>query len=213
MTSASAVLRQILPVVVGREPLGVEPDGALRGLAHLRAGGERDERRGQPVDLAPVDAPRELHAVHDVAPLVGAAHLKAAIGAPRKLQKVVGLEDHVVELQEAQRLLAVETAAHAVEGQHPVDREVGAHVPQERDVAEGVEPVGVVDQKRVAGPVAEGEEAAERAPDAPLVGRDGVFGEQRSAIRRARWGRRSWSCRRPRARSAGAPSSAASAAS
>ena len=36
-----------LPVVVGRQPLGVEPDRALRGLAHLGARGGGDQRRGQ----------------------------------------------------------------------------------------------------------------------------------------------------------------------
>ena len=105
-----------------------------------------------PKDLAPVDAARELHAVHDVAPLVRAAHLQEAVGAAGQLQEVVGLEDHVVELQEAQRLLAVEPQAHAVEGEHPVDREVGADVAQQRDVAEPVEPVGVVHEQRVGGP-------------------------------------------------------------
>ena len=71
---------------------------------------------------------------------------------------------------------------HAVEGQHPVDREVGAHVPEQRDVAERVEPVGIVDQQRVGGAVAEGEEAVERAPDARLVGGDGVLAQERPRL-------------------------------
>ena len=99
-----------------------------------------------------------------------------------QLEKVVGLEDHVVELQEAQRLLAVEAEAHAVEGQHPVDREVRAHVAQQRDVAERVEPVGIVDQERAGAAVAEAEEAVERAPDARLVGGDGLLGEERTGF-------------------------------
>ena len=54
-----------------------------------------------------------------------------------------------------------------------------ADVAQQGDVAERVEPRGIVDEARVAGAVAEGEEARERAPDAFLVGGDGVFAQQR----------------------------------
>src|SRR3546814_9322307 len=88
-----------------------------------------------------------LDAVHDVAPLVGAAHLQAAVVAPAQLQEVVGLEDHVVELQEGQRMLALQAQLHAVEGQHAVDGEVAADVAQEIDVLQAVEPVRIVDRK------------------------------------------------------------------
>jgi hypothetical protein len=56
--------------------------------------------------------------------------------AAGELQEVVGLHDHVVELEQGERLLALQAEAHRVEGEHPVDREVGAEVAQERDVAQ-----------------------------------------------------------------------------
>src|SRR3712207_8827755 len=47
-----------------------------------------------------------------------------AILPARQLQEVIGLEDHVVEFQEGERLLPVEPQLHALEAQHPVDREM-----------------------------------------------------------------------------------------
>ena len=85
-----------------------------------------------------VDAAAELDAVDDVAPLVGPAHLQTAIQPPRQLEEVVGLQDHVVEFEEGQRLLAVEPRLDALEAQHPVDAEVPADVAQEVEVVEPV---------------------------------------------------------------------------
>ena len=102
-----------------------------------------------------VDPPRQLDPVDDIAPLVGPAHLQPAAGAPRQLQEIIGLEDHVVEFEEGQRLLAVEPQLDAVEGQHPVDREVPPDLAQERDILERVEPFGIVGHDRVGRAVAE----------------------------------------------------------
>jgi hypothetical protein len=114
----------------------------------------------------------------DVAPLVRAAHLQHAAGAPGQLDEVVGLEHHVVELQERQGLLALQAQLHRVEGEHAVDREVPAIVAQEIDVVEVVQPVGVVDHDRVAGPFAEAEELAKNLLDAGHVLRDLLFAQQ-----------------------------------
>ena len=91
---------------------------------------------------------------------------------PGELQEVVGLQDHVVELQERQRLLAIQAQLHRVEGQHAVDREMPAEVSQKLDVVELVEPIGVVGHDRVARAVAEAEELTEDALDARHVGGD-----------------------------------------
>ena len=120
-----------LPELVGRQHLGVEPDRAAGGLAHLAPVRGGQERRGQAEDLGARDAAGQVDAVDDVAPLVRAAHLQEAAVAAVELQEVVGLQDHVVELEEAQRLVAVEPRLDALEGQHPVDREVPADVAQE----------------------------------------------------------------------------------
>ena len=77
-------------------------------LAHLGARRRGQQRRGQRVKLRRAHAVAEVDAVDDVAPLVGAAHLQAAAVALGELDEVVGLQDHVVEFEEGQRLLAVE---------------------------------------------------------------------------------------------------------
>ncbi len=97
---------------------------------------------------------------------------------PRQLQEVVGLEERIVELDEGERLLAFEAQAHRVLRQHAVDREMAADVAQEGDIAEAVEPIGVVGLDRVALALAEGEEAIEGAADAAHIGGDGGLIEQ-----------------------------------
>jgi hypothetical protein len=122
----------------------------------------------------------EVDAVHDVAPLVGATHLEEAALAAVELEEVVGLEDHVVELEKRQRLLAVEARLHALEGEHAVDREVAADVAEELEIVEPVEPFGVVQHDRLPGRVVEvlGEDAADRRD----VRRDLGGREQRALV-------------------------------
>ena len=88
-----------------------------------------------------------------------------------QLDEVVGLQDHVVEFEERQFLLAVEPQLHRIEDEHAVDREVPADVAQEVDVVERVEPVGIVGHDGVAGPVAEFQEFREDRADAGEVAR------------------------------------------
>ena len=54
------------------------------------------------------DAPAEICAHHDVAPLVGAAHLDDAVVALVQFHEIVGLQDHVVEFEEREWLVALE---------------------------------------------------------------------------------------------------------
>ena len=56
-------------------------------------------------------SPGQLHPTDDVAPLVGAAQLQGAPVSAADLEKIVGLQNHVVELKERQLLLAVEAEA------------------------------------------------------------------------------------------------------
>ncbi len=140
-----------MPVLIRREPLGVEPHRAAEAFAHLGAGGGGDQRRRQAEQGAPVDPARQFDAGDDVAPLVGAAHLQIAAEAPGQLDEIVGLQDRVVEFEKRHRLVAVEPQLDAVLGQHAVDRKMPADVAQQRDVAQFVEPIGVVDHDRGAG--------------------------------------------------------------
>ena len=111
----------------------------------------------------------EVDAVDNVAPLVGAAHLQPAADTLVELDEVIGLQDHVVEFEERQRLLAVEPESHGIESEHAVDGEMPADIAQEIDVVDLHQPVGVVDHDRVAGAAAEFEIGREIAPDADEI--------------------------------------------
>jgi hypothetical protein len=119
-----------------------------------------------------IGAPRQLDTGDDVAPLVGAAHLQFALKPPAQLEEIVGLQDRVVEFEKAERLVAFEPQPHAVLRQHAVDREIPADVAQKRDVAQFIEPIGIVDHDRVARAVAELQEFREDLADAGHVAGD-----------------------------------------
>ncbi len=98
--------------------------------------------------------------------MLGAAELQGAAVAPVELKEIGRLHQHVVELEEGQRLFVLQPAAHEFQCDHLVDREVHPVVAQELDVAELLQPIGVVGHHRVGGLVAESEERAERLADA-----------------------------------------------
>ena len=123
--------------------------GALRRLAHLAARRRGEKRRGEGVELLRAHAVAEIDAVDDVAPLVRAAHLQPAVAPLREFDEVVGLQDHVVEFEEGQRLLAIEPELDRIEGEHAVDGEMAADVAQELQVVDAAQPVGVVEHQRV----------------------------------------------------------------
>ena len=50
----------------------------------------------------------QFDAIDDISPLVRSAHLDPATHAARKFKEIVGLEDHVIEFEEGQRLFPVE---------------------------------------------------------------------------------------------------------
>src|SRR5262249_32875547 len=119
-----------LPVIVGTHGVRIEPDRAGLGLAHLAAGGGRQQRRRQREQLNIVQPAAEIDAVDDVAPLVGSAHLQNAAVALVQLHEIVGLQNHVVEFEEGQGLLALEPQLHRIECEHLVDGEVAPDVAQ-----------------------------------------------------------------------------------
>ena len=134
------------------------------------------------MELRRAETAAELDAVDDVAPLVGAAHLQDAAMAPRQLDEVVGLQDHVVELDEGQLLLALEPELDCIHGEHAVDREMPADVAQEIDVVERGEPFGIVDHQAVGAALAEADEAGEGLHDRALVGLDLLDGEDLAGL-------------------------------
>ena len=134
------------------------------------------------VELRRPDAAAEIDARDDIAPLIGAAHLQQRAVAPVDLDEVIGLQAHVVELDEGEFLLAFEPQLHRIHRQHAIDREVAADVAQEVDVVEAAQPFGVVEHQRVGRAVAEGEEAFEDGPDRRLVGVDLLDGQKLAAL-------------------------------
>lgn len=154
------------------EHIRIEPDGTAQGFAHLRAGGGGQQRRGEGVELRRSHPVAEIDAIDDVAPLVRTAHLEPASGALVKLDEIVGLQDHVVEFEEGQRLFALEPHLHAVERQHAVHREVAADVAQEFEIVDAEQPVGIVDHQRVLGAVAVSQVVRKDRLDARYVGGD-----------------------------------------
>jgi len=110
--------------------------------------------------------------------LIRAAHLQDAAVALVEFDEVIALQDHVVELQEGERLLALEPQFHAVHGQHAIDREVPADLAQERDVPEARQPIIVIDHERAGGAVVEAQVVTEDLADAGNVGVDLLVGEK-----------------------------------
>ena len=90
----------ILPIFVRTDLIGIEPDRAGSGLAHLGARRGGDERRGQREELRVVQAAAKIDAADDIAPLIRSAHLQHAAVTPIKFDEVIGLQDHVVEFEE-----------------------------------------------------------------------------------------------------------------
>ncbi len=104
----------------------------------------------------------------------------------RQLQEIIGLQDHVVEFKEGQRLFTVQPQLHRIERQHAVDGEMPPDIAQQLDIAELAQPVVIVDHDRVGRAVTERQEAFEHPADRSDVGVDAVIVEQLAAFILAR---------------------------
>ncbi len=134
--------------LIGRRVAAVEPDVAALGLAEFAAVGLGDQRAGQGKRLAPFGAANELGAGGDVAPLVRAAELQAAVFVAIEIEIIVALKELIGELGEAHALLrfAAQALFHGVLGHHVVDGDVLADVADEVQEAIVLHPVVVVDK-------------------------------------------------------------------
>jgi hypothetical protein len=81
-----------------------------------------------------------------------------------------------------QRLLAVEPQLDRFEAQHPVDREMLPTSRRNGRYIERVEPLRVVDQDRIAGPVAELQDVSEGTAYRRYVGGDPLVAHQGSRL-------------------------------
>ena len=86
-----------------------------------------------------------------------------------QLDEVVGLQEHVVELDEGQLLVTVETHPDGIHRQHAVHGKMPADITQKLDVVQPGEPLGIVAHQRVVPSLAEAQEAVEHLADARLV--------------------------------------------
>ncbi len=158
-------IEEVLVPGVRRRHLRIEPHvaaaGRLAQLAPLRVG---DQRCRQSVHLCAVYSPNEVDPGHDVAPLVGAAHLKSNAVTLEELPVVGRLKQHVAELGVGDPL-TLEPALHRLACQHRVDREVLADVPEEHGHAHRTEPVEVVHLDRRNVGMVEVDEPGELAPE------------------------------------------------
>ena len=93
----------------------------------------------------PACLPDQLDAGKDVAPLVRAAHLQIAAIVIVQHEVVVRLEQHVTEFRVRDALFAGHPGRHGLLGQHVVDGEVLADIPEEVRHPDLAQPVSVVD--------------------------------------------------------------------
>ncbi len=105
----------ILPEVIGRQHVRIEPHRAIGALAHLGARGGRQERRRHGIKLWRPEPMAEFDAIDDIAPLIRAAQLQAYAVTPVEFDEIIGLQDHIVEFEEGQRLFAFQPQLDGIE--------------------------------------------------------------------------------------------------
>ena len=132
--------------------------------------------------MARAHAAPQINAHNDIAPLIGAAHLQRDTVALVQLDEIIGLQAHIVEFDEGQFLLSIETHFDRVHRQHAINREVATDIAQEVNVIERSQPFGIVGHDRIGLAVTEGEEFCKDLADAVLVGIDLVESEQLAAF-------------------------------
>src|SRR5262249_41011192 len=115
------------------------------------------------------------------------AELQFAAMPPEQLDEVVALQDHIVELEEGEVLLALEPELDGVALDHLVDRDVAPDLAQELDIVQAKQPLGVVDHQRIGAAVAEFQEFGENLLDAALVRLDLLGGKNPAALVLAGW--------------------------
>ena len=121
---------------------GVQPDCSFFGLTHFFAFARCQKRERHAVHIAVITSAVQLHAADDIAPLVISAELHFAAVLPRQVQKIIALHQHIVEFQERDAFF--HTCFDALGGEHLVDREMHADLPQKIHIVQAEKPVGIV---------------------------------------------------------------------
>ena len=90
----------------------------------------------------------QVHPGDDIAPLVAAAHLRAATGILVEPEEVIGLQRHVDEFGERDAIFTADPGFHGIFREHVVDREMLAGIAHELEQAERFQPIEIVAQLR-----------------------------------------------------------------
>ena len=173
----------VLVEVVRTGLVGVQPHGVARRLAHLVALGVGEQGDGHAVGVLAQLAADELRAAQHVGPLVVAAALHVAADGLEHVVEVIGLHNHIVELQEGQP--PFHALLVAVRPEHVVHRETGAHLPKQLHVIEVQQPVRVVHHHGLA--LAEVDEPLHLPLEALGVVVDVLLGEHLAHVGAAGW--------------------------
>jgi len=136
----------ILVVVIGWSPFRVEPHCTSDCLPHLLPGGSQNQGRDHGERLITSNPADQIDARQDIEPLVDPADLQGAVPNSVKMQKIIGLEQRVIQLDKIQPFPCHAFAIGAVL-QELIDAEMDADVPQESEITEGCEPIKVVEHE------------------------------------------------------------------
>ena len=170
----------VLVEIVRARLVGIQPYGALCRLAHLLSFGVEKKGDGHGVCVLLKLSADQVRAGEHVAPLVVAAELHLAAVFLVQVEEVIGLHQHVVELEEGKApLKALLIAACA---QHFVDGEMNSDITDKLNVVEIPEPVGVIDHLCLARALAELDKAAHLLFEALTVVVDRLNRHHRSEI-------------------------------
>ena len=90
----------VLVEIVGRGLFGIQPQGTLFGFAHFFAFAVGQKLAGHAVSGLLLLAANQLYAAQHIGPLVVAAQLHNAAIILMQLPEIVGLHNHIVELEE-----------------------------------------------------------------------------------------------------------------
>ena len=167
-----------MPEIVSWQRFFIQPHRACCGLAHFGAIGGGQQRRGRAVHLGTVHSPGQFDTVDDIAPLIRTAHLEAAAISLREFPEIVGLQNHVVEFEEAERLFAVQALFDGIKTEHPIDGEVLAYLAQEGDIFQAIQPLRIVHHDGIGRAISERQETVEDLADRRDVFRDELSGHE-----------------------------------
>jgi len=172
----------VLVILIGRGELGIEPDRPFFGLSHLLTVRRRDQRERHAESRFSLYPPNQVNTGHHVPPLVISPHLQATTVILKKMQEIIGLQKHVVELDEIETLF--QTDPVTLGGEHAVDAEVSSDIAKELDIIEPREPIGIIEHDGL--PLVEIQISRELYLKAARIAIDLVVGENLPHLRLSR---------------------------